>query len=75
MHKLLISVSDDLASRLRVAIPSRQRSKVISSLIEKEIEDREKTLYSCALKLEKDTLLNSEMEEWDITTNDGLKEV
>jgi hypothetical protein len=75
MHKLLISVSDSLACRLRVAIPSRQRSKVIASLIEKEIEDREKTLYSCALKLEKDSCLNSEMEGWDITLSDGLKEL
>jgi hypothetical protein len=75
MHKLLISISDSLAYRLRVAIPSRQRSKVISSLLEKEIEDREKTLYSCALEVEKDSLLNSEMVGWDITINDGLKEL
>lgn len=72
MHKILISIPDDLASRLRVAIPSRQRSKVITRLIAKEIEQREKNLYACALEVEKDKSLNKEMKAWGITINDGL---
>jgi len=73
MHKVLISIPDDLAYRLRVSIPARQRSKIIASLLEKEINQREKNLYTCALAVEKDTALNKEMDEWDITSNDGLK--
>lgn len=75
MQKVLISIPDDLAYRLRVVIPARQRSKIVACLITKEVEQREKSLYTCALEVEKDTALNEEMKEWDITTNDGLKEL
>ena len=72
MNKVLISIPDDIANRMRSAIPQRQRSKVIVRLIEKEIERREKTLYECALAVEQDAALNQEMSEWDVTLQDGL---
>ena len=72
MSKVLISVPDDIASRMRAAIPQRQRSKVIVRLLEVEIEKREKALYACALAVEKDALLNGEMNDWDVTLQDGL---
>lgn len=74
MSKILISIPDSLESRMRTAIPNRQRSKVISLLIEKEIERREKALYECALAVEKDAALNTEMQEWDVTLQDGLND-
>jgi hypothetical protein len=37
MTKILISMPDQLAVRMRAAIPQRQRSKVIIKLIEAEI--------------------------------------
>ncbi len=45
MTKVLISISDDIASRMKAAIPQRQRSKVIVHLIEAEIVRCEKALY------------------------------
>jgi len=75
MHKVLISLPDDLAYRLRVNIPARQRSKIITCLIAKEVEQREKKLYACALEVEKDKVFNKEMKAWDITLTDGLKEL
>ena len=72
MSKVLISIPDEIANRMRSAIPQRQRSKVIVRLIEKEIERREKTLYECALAVEQDAALNQEMGEWDVTLHDGL---
>ena len=75
MQKILISVPDDLACRLRIVIPLRQRSKIISRLIAQEVEQREKNLYNCALSLEQDELLNEEMKDWDVAINDGLKEL
>jgi len=74
MSKVLISVPDKIAARMRAAIPQRQRSKVIVRLIEVEIEKREKALYECAVAVEKDELLNSEMDDWDCTLQDGLKD-
>ncbi|WP_419421464.1 hypothetical protein ACNVED_16170 (plasmid) [Legionella sp. D16C41] len=72
MNKVLISIPDKIANRMRATIPQRQRSKVIVKLIEKEIERREKALYECALAVEADTALNEEMKEWNITLEDGL---
>jgi hypothetical protein len=74
MQKVLISIPDDLATRLRIAIPMRQRSKIITFLIKQEIERREHDLYACALEVEKDNALNDEMREWDVTIADGLSD-
>ena len=68
MQKVLVSIPDPLAARLRSAIPARQRSRVIAHLLEKEIEKREKRLYECALEVEKDTTLNQEMMLWEAKT-------
>ncbi len=72
MSKVLISIPDKIASRMRAAIPQRQRSKVIVQLIEKEIEKREKALYECAAAVEQDSALSQEMKDWDVTLSDGL---
>lgn len=72
MNKVLISIPNDIAQRMRAALPQRQRSKIIVSLIEKEIERREKALYECALAVEADNELNQEMKDWDATLQDGL---
>ena len=74
MSKVLISIPDNIASRMRAAIPQRQRSKVIVHLIEAEINRREKALYECAVAVENDAALKSEMEEWDVTLQDGMDE-
>ncbi|MBB71577.1 MAG: hypothetical protein CMF50_04210 [Legionellales bacterium] len=72
MSKVLISMPDPLAARMRATLPPRQRSLIISRLIEKEIERREKALYECALAVENDNALQEEMKDWDITLQDGL---
>lgn len=73
MKKLLVSIPDELDTRLRAAVPNRQRSRVIARLIRKEIEKREQALYECASEIEQDEALNKEMMEWEVKTrNDGL---
>ena len=74
MEKLLISMPETLAIRMRASIPARQRSKTIVGLIDKEVKKREKLLYECAIAVETDTLLHQEMQEWDITSEDGMKD-
>jgi len=74
MEKVLVSVPDQLAARMRAAIPARQRSKIITHLLEREVERRERKLYECALAVEKDRSLNDEMSEWDTTISDGLND-
>lgn len=75
MERVLISIPEKLAARLRAVIPARQRSKVIASLISKEVEHLEKQLYECALAVEQDATLNEEISAWDTTLGDGLDEI
>ncbi len=72
MEKILVSLPDDLVRRMRIVIPNRQRSKVVADLLEKEVGQREHALYKCACDVEADEELNKEMEEWEITTGNGL---
>lgn len=74
MTKVLISIPDALFGRMRNTIPSRQRSKIIMLLIQKEVEKRERQLYECALAVEKDNALHTEMNDWDVTLQDGLED-
>jgi hypothetical protein len=74
MQKVLISIPDPLAERMRYSIPTGKRSAVIVRLIEKEVEARECQLSKCALAVEQDQALHEEMADWDVTVADGLAE-
>ncbi|MBS0359175.1 MAG: hypothetical protein JSS53_07900 [Proteobacteria bacterium] len=74
--KVMISLPDALATRMRAVIPNRQRSKLFATLLEEEINKREKELYMRALDLENNK--GSAQEESDWETNfggDGLNDI
>lgn len=72
MQKVLISIPDSLLDRMKSVIPSRQRSKVLSQLLEDEVKRREAQLYQCAREVENDKALAVEMKEWDKTIANGI---
>jgi len=72
MQKVLVSVPDDLISRMKAVIPPMQRSKILTRLLEDEVTLRETKLYQLAREVENDRSLNTEMEEWDTTIGDGI---
>ena len=72
-EKILISIPQDLASRMRTYIAPRKRSKIIAEIIEKEVSKREEALYKSACMAEQDQILNEEMKDFDITLNDGIE--
>lgn len=76
-QQLLVHISDEVARRLRRAIPARQRSKFIEGLLEQALSDRQTDdsdpLYLTALAVEQDEALATEMAEWEAATiDDGL---
>jgi len=73
MEKILISLPNELAYKIKTYIPPRKRSQVIRQLLEQEIAKREKELYLIAKEVEKDRALNSEMSDWDLTSGDGIE--
>lgn len=74
MAKILISIPDELAMRMRAVIPNRQRSGVIAGLLETEVTRLELGLFDAAKAVEKDKKLNADMADWDITSGDGVDE-
>ena len=71
--KVMFSLSDQLVLRMRASIPSRDRSRVVADLLEKEIAAREQKLFQCAKELEESVGLKNEMALWDSEfSNDGL---
>ena len=74
VQKVLFSLPDKLVSKMRAHIPSKQRSKVVASLLGKELERREQALYECALEVEADETLNEEMKNWEETVADGIED-
>lgn len=74
IEKILISIPQSIAIKMRATFPARQRSTIIARLIENEIATREQQLYNCALAVEKDNALNKEMQDWEVTTLDGVND-
>ncbi len=62
--KVIFSLPDQLVIRMKVAIPARDRSKVIAVLLEREIVAREQSLYRCAREFEASSDLKDEMITW-----------
>ena len=73
MQKVLVSLPDDLAARMKRMIPTRHRSRIITKILEAEISKREHALYQCACEVESDSKLNNEMDDWEATVGDGIE--
>lgn len=71
---LLLRLSPELMSRFRSLVPNRQRARIVTALVEAEVERRERALEMVAREVEADTELQDEMREWDTTTADGIEE-
>lgn len=74
MEKVLISMPEQLAIRMRATMPNRTRSRAIAMLIEQEVERREHRLLACAQHVEEDQQVNQEMKVWEVTLLDGLED-
>lgn len=72
--KILISLPSELNNRFKSVVPARKRSQVIRHLIKDEIKKREAALYQSACAVEADLALNEDINAWDITIDDGMKE-
>lgn len=71
---LLLRLPPELLTRFKSLVPARQRTGVISYLVELEVQRREHELERVARQVEADDVLNEEMNEWDTTVADGIDE-
>lgn len=62
--RLTLSIPDSVAYRFQVAVPPRQRSKLVTRLLEKVLTEREDALASACHAANKDRALEQEIDEW-----------
>ena len=74
MEEVLVSLPEQLATRMKAVLPREERSRTIAELIAREIDQREQQLARCARELEKDQHLQQDMKAWAATLNDGLSD-
>lgn len=76
---LLIRLPDDVASRFRSLVPSRQRNRFLADLVTKAVAEQEAGLeqIAAAVTQEENTSpdLREELALWESTLADGLEEI
>ncbi len=68
-----LSIPDAIAYRFQVAVPPRQRSKLVTRLLEQILAEKENTLAAACRAANGDTALAQETDEWQ-AFDDGVAE-
>jgi metal-responsive CopG/Arc/MetJ family transcriptional regulator len=71
--RLTLSIPDAIVYRFQVAVPPRQRSKLIARLLEQILAEREDSLASACRAANQDMALAKEIDEWQ-AFDDGVIE-
>jgi metal-responsive CopG/Arc/MetJ family transcriptional regulator len=71
--RITLSIPDALAHRFRVAVPPRQRSRLVSRLLETSLAEHEDALAAACRAANRDKALERETEEWQ-SFEDGVRE-
>jgi len=62
--RITLSIPDAIAHRFQAAVPARQRSRLVTRLLEHELEERDNSLASACRAANRDKALVREIEEW-----------
>lgn len=71
--RLTLSIPDTIAHRFQVAVPPRQRSKLVAQLLEQLLAKREDSLASACRAANRDAALAKETDDWQ-AFDDGVVE-
>ena len=71
--RLTLSIPDAVAYRFQAAVPQRQRSKLVTRLLEQTLAEREDSLAVACRAANRDTALAKEIDEWQ-AFDDGVVE-
>ncbi len=71
--RVTLSIPESVARRFQSFIPQRQRSRLVTHLIEIELAKREKLLVAACLSANKDKALEREIDQWQ-AFDDGVLE-
>lgn len=71
--RITLSIPDSVARRFQAAVPARQRSRLVTRLLEHELSERNDTLAEACRAANRDKALHREIEEWQ-SFEDKLEE-
>ena len=70
---MTLSIPDAVAHRFQAAVPARQRSRLITRLLQQELSERDNALASACRAANRDEVLQREIDEWQ-SFDDGITE-
>jgi len=62
--RMTLSIPDPVAKRFQATVPARQRSRLVTRLIEEELRKESNALAQACMKANDDDALNREIDEW-----------
>jgi hypothetical protein len=62
--RITLSIPDRVARRFQAAVPPRQRSRLITQLIELKLQEKDDTLAAACHAANRDRALAREVDEW-----------
>ncbi len=71
--RITLSIPELIARRFQAFVPQRQRSRLVTHLLEVELAKHEKALEAACRAANKDTALEKEIDEWQ-SFDDGVVE-
>jgi hypothetical protein len=71
--RLTLSIPDAVAHRFQVAVPSRQRSRLVTRLLEGVLSEHEDSLATACRAANRDKALEREIDDWQ-AFDDGVAE-
>ena len=71
--RITLSIPDEVAHRFQASVPARQRSRLVTRLLEQELKERDNSLAAACRAANRDKALEKEIEEWQ-AFEDGIEE-
>ncbi len=71
--RITLSIPDVVAHRFQAAVPARQRSRLVTRLLEHELSERDNSLASACRAANRDKALAQEIVDWQ-SFDDGVAE-
>ena len=71
--RLTLSIPDAVAHRFQVAVPPRQRSRLVAKLLEDVLSEHEASLAAACRAANRDKALDKEIDDWQ-GFDDGVSE-
>ncbi|TFH15590.1 MAG: hypothetical protein E4H02_07545 [Lentisphaerales bacterium] len=62
--RITLSIPDVVAHRFQAAVPARQRSRLVTRLLQHELSERDNSLASACRAANRDQALEREVDEW-----------